>query len=146
MGGFDIGSTGQILTFEGTPYEGLEVKIDEAPLGLLTDMMEDYSKLTGEDVDVATAAKSLKTLMENFAGVLEEWNVERKGKPVPPTLDGVRSVGSKFFTAIIGAWLTGNVEADEELGKDSGSGGSSEAALTAMAAQSSSLPSSSPQR
>jgi hypothetical protein len=146
VGGFDVGSTGRILTFEGTPYEGLEVKVDEAPLGLLTDIMEDYAKLTGEDLDMKTAARVLKKLMENFAVVLEEWNAERKGVPVPPTLDGLRSLGSNFFTAIVGAWLTENVEADEELGKDSGSGGTSEAELAAMAASSSALPSSSQQR
>lgn len=145
MTGFDIGSTGQILTFTGTPYEGLEVKIDEAPLGLLTDMMEDYAKLTGENVDVEAAAGLLKKLMENFAMVLEEWNAKRKGVPVPATLDGVRSVGSKFFTTVVGAWLTENVEADEDLGKDSGSGTTSPEALTAAAGLSRSLPSSEPQ-
>jgi hypothetical protein len=146
VGGFDVGSTGRNLTFEGTPYEGLEVKVDEAPLGLLTDIMEDYARLTGEDLDVKTAARLLKGLMENFALVLEEWNAERKGVPVPPTLDGLRSLGANFFTAIVSAWLTGNVEADEELGKDSGSGATSPEELTAMAALSSSLPSSSPQK
>lgn len=146
MAGFDVGSTGRILTFEGTPYEGLEVKVDEAPLGLLLDIMEDYSRLTGEELDVKTAAKVFRQLLENFAVVLEDWNAERKGEPVPATLDGLRTLGSNFVTTLIGAWLTEKVQAGEELGKDSGSGATSEADLTAMAALSASLPSSSPQR
>lgn len=145
-GGFDLATTGHVLTFEGTPYEGLEVTVDEAPLGLLLAIMQDYSKITGEDLDLEGAAGVLTSLMEAFAGVLEGWNLKRKGKPVPPTLDGLRTVGSNFFLAVVGAWLTGNVEADEDLGKGSGSGGTSEEERAAMAALSSALPSSSPQR
>jgi hypothetical protein len=140
--GFDVASTGRILTFEGTPYEGLEMTVDEAPLGLLTDIMQDYAKLTGEDLDVKTAAKLLKTLMENFAAVLEDWNAERKGVPVPATLEGLRTLGSNFFTAVLGAWLTEKVAVDEDLGKDSPSGATSEAGLAAMAASLSGPPSS----
>jgi hypothetical protein len=145
MAGYDVGTTGKKLTFDGTPYEGLEVTVDEAPMGLLLDIMEDYSRLTGEDLDVKAAAKVLKQLTENFAMVLESWNAERKGVAVPPTMEGIRAVGSNFFTAIVGAWLTDEVQADEELGKDSGSGTTSQEALTAAAGLSRSLPSSSPQ-
>lgn len=145
--GFDVSTTGDILTFpEDSKYAGLEVTLDEAPMGLLLDITEDYARLSGGDLDVKTAAKVLKGLVENLAEVLEDWNVTRKGVPVPPTLEGVRSMGKTFVLTVIGAWLTGNVSADEELGKGSGSGGSSEAALAAMAASSSALPSSSQQR
>lgn len=147
MGGFEVGAgTGTILTFDGTQYEGLEVKIDEVPIGLLMDIAEKYDALTAEEVDMKAGMKLFRDLIESFATVLEEWNVTRKGEPVPATLDGLRLMGRTFVMAILGAWFNGTVQADEELGKDSGSGTTSPEALTAMAAQSSSLPSSPPQR
>ena len=51
-----------------------------------------------------------------------------------------------FAMTVIGAWLTGSVQADEDLGKGSASGGTSPEELAAMAAASSSLPSSEPQK
>ena len=74
--------------------------------------------------------------------MLEDWNVTRKGEAVPPTYEGLLTLDTQFVMAIVGAWLTGTTGADEELGKDSPSGGSSQEALTAAAALSSSLPSS----
>lgn len=144
---FDLSTTGRVLNFENTPYAGLTVKCDEAPIGLLTDIAKDYSKL----IDPALAASPegaelLDRLMENFAMVLEEWDLTRKGEPVPATLDGIRSVGSTFFMTLIRAWLTGTVQVDDDLGKGSASGGTSPEALAAMAALSSALPSSGPQR
>lgn len=145
--GFEVSTTGSLLTFpEGSLYHGLEVRLDEAPIGMLTDIMENYSRFAGGNVDPETAAKLITTLTDGFASVLEEWNAERKGVPVPATPEGVRSLGTTFVMAVIGAWVTGKTTAGEELGKDSPSGVSSEAELTAMAALSSSLPSSSPQR
>lgn len=141
MTGFDVGGTGRILTFEGTPYAGLEVKVDEAPLGLLLDIMEDFTRLTGDNLDVKAAARALKALIGNFAEVLEEWNVTRKGKPVPPTIEGLRSLGPAFVLDLVRAWLTEKVAADEGLGKDSASGTTSQEALTAAAGLSRSLPS-----
>lgn len=145
--GFEVSTTGTVLAFpEGSKYAGLEVTVDEAPVGLLLDIMENYSKLAGETVDMAMAAKVFPVLLKGFASVLEGWNATRKGKPVPATLEGLRSLGQGFVLAVIGAWLTGSVQADDELGKGSASGGTSPEALAAMAALSTSLPSSEPQR
>lgn len=144
VGGFEVSTTGSVLTFpEGSKYHGLEVTVDEAPLGMLLDIMEDYSRLSGENLDMATAAKVLKSITAGFAGVLEGWNATRKGEPVPATLEGLRSMGQAFAMAVIGAWLTGNVAADDDLGKGSPSGGTSAEELAAMAARSSSPASSS---
>ena len=56
-GGFEVSGTGTILTFDGTPYEGLEVKVDEVPVGLLMSIAENYTALTGGNVDVQTGMK-----------------------------------------------------------------------------------------
>lgn len=142
MGGFEVGTTGNVLDFTGTKYEGLEVRIDEAPLGVLLDVMEDFARLEGKTLDVPTAARVLRSMIVSFAQVLEGWNVERKGKPVPPTEEGLRSLGAEFVTDIVRAWLTGTAEPGDDLGKDSGSGETSPGELTAAAALSRSLPSS----
>lgn len=144
---FEVSTTGSLLTFpEGSPYAGLEVTVDEAPVGLLLDIMENYSKLAGTEVDMQTAAAVLPLLLNGFAGVLEGWNATRKGEPVPATLEGLKSLGQAFVLAVIGAWLTGKTSAGDELGKDSPSGETSPEVLTAAAALSSNLPSSGQQR
>lgn len=142
-GGFEVSTTGSVLTWpENSRYAGLEVTVDEAPVGLLLDIMGNYSKLSGETVDVATAAAVFPLLLEGFASVLESWNVTRKGEPVPATLEGLRSLGQGFVLTVVGAWLTGQTSADDDLGKGSPSGGTSPEELAQMAALSSSLPSS----
>ena len=142
VGGFEAPGTGNLLDFTGTPYEGLEVTVDSAPIGLLTGIMENYSAITGDEADMKTAGPLLLKLLKQFGEVLEDWNVTRKGEAVPPTYEGLLTLDTQFVMAIVGAWLTGTTGADEELGKDSDSGGSSQEALTAAAALSSSLPSS----
>lgn len=145
--GFEVSTTGSDLKFpEGSRYHGLKVRLDEAPIGMVTDVMEGYSKFTSGNVTPEEAAKLVTALTESFASVLEEWNATRKGVPVPATLEGVRSLGTMFVMGVIGAWVTGSVAADDDLGKGSGSGGTSPEALAAMAAASSSLPSSEPQK
>ena len=146
--GFEVGGgTGTILTFEGTAYAGLEVKVDEPPIGLLLDIGEKYEALTsGDVVTMQDQVKLIRELMGGFAQVLEEWNVTRKGKPVPATLEGLRLMGHKFVVAVIGAWFTGTVAVSDDLGKGSASGGTSPEELAATAALSSSPLSSEPQR
>jgi hypothetical protein len=142
MGGFEAPGTGNVLDFTGTPYEGLEVTVDSASVGLLMDIMGDYEAITAEDVNVKAALPVMSRLLGNFGELLESWNVTKRGKPVPASAEGLRSLDIHFAMAVIGAWLTGTTGADEELGKDSSSGGSSQEALTAAAALSSSLTSS----
>lgn len=142
MSGFEAPGTGKLLNFDGTPLEGLEVRCDDAPTGLLTDIMEDYAALAGDELDVQAAVPVIRRLLESFGGVIEEWNVTRKGQPVPPTYEGLRTLGITFVLQVVGAWLTGTTEAGGELGKDSTSGTTSDRELlTAAAALSSSLPS-----
>jgi len=140
MDGFELSTTGLKLSFSGA-LEGLEVTVDEPPLGLLMDIMERYEKLAGTDLDVKSAAPVLREMLAAFAGVLEDWNIKRKGVPVPATLEGLRTLGPKLVMEIIGKWLEQATQAPPELGKDSPSGGTSPEELAAMAALSSSLPS-----
>lgn len=142
--GYEVSTTGTVLTFpEDSRYPGLVVKLDEAPLGVLLGILEDFGS-AGRGAKAT--AQLLRSVLPKFASILESWNVERKGEPVPATLEGLESLGAAMVVDVIKAWLTGATSAGDELGKDSSSGDSSQEALTAAAALSSSLPSSSPQR
>lgn len=145
MSGFEAPGTGSKLDFTGTKYEGLEVTVDSVPLGLLTDIMEDYSRLTAENVDMTAALPVVLKLLGEFGRVLESWNVTKRGEPVPATAEGLKMLDLTFAMAIVGAWVTGTAQAPDPLPASSESGGSSAGALAAMAALSSSLPSSEPQ-
>lgn len=139
--GYRPPSTGSDLDFAGTQYEGLQVRMDSVPLRMLLEIGELAEGMQGGDLS------QMRALFSMFAGLVEEWNVEdRKGEPVPATLDGVMSQDTAFVMAVITAWIKAVSSAPPPLPGSSDSGGSSEAALAAMAAQSSALPSSSPQK
>lgn len=144
--GYRPPTTGQKLDFAGTPYEGLEVTVDAAPLGLLLDINEMFA--VARERNNKEAVDAMRDLLGKFAGVLESWNTEdrKTGEPVPPTLEGLLSQDSDFVLAIIGAWVGHTMAADEDLGKDSASGATSQEALIPMEPLSPSPPSSSPQR
>jgi hypothetical protein len=148
--GFEAPGTGSVLTFKDPRYEGLEVVVDSTPLGLVLSMAGQYDAATAAVAsgNVAAALPVIDELLRQFGEVLESWNVERRGKPVPPTYEGLLTLDGTFAMAIVGAWVTGSTgpDPDGELGKGSPSGGPSPEGLAAMAALSSSLPSSGPQR
>jgi hypothetical protein len=146
MGGYEAPGTGSVLDFAGTAHEGLEVTVDSVSIGVMLDILQDYSALTAENVTPAKAAGLITSLTGSFGAVLESWNVTRRGEPVPPTAEGLRSLDSGFVMDVVGAWLTGTAAAPPPLPGSSPSGGPSPEELAQMAAQSSSLPSSSPQR
>jgi len=140
--GFEAPGTGQKLDFTGTRLEGLEVTVDSASVGMLLDIMADYEAVTGEDVKPGEAIPVIRRLLENFGELLEEWNVERKGRPVPASYEGLRQLDINFVVELIGAWLTGTTDPGDELGKDSTSGENLPGGPTAAAAAlSRSLPS-----
>lgn len=117
------------LVFEGR--DGLEVTAEGLSTGDLLDLMETAAKL---GPDPAAAAKLnaearpvIEGLMGTLAGALTEWNIEdRHGKPVPATLAGLKSLNLSLVMDIITAWMAAQNGVDDDLGKDSGSGGNSD--------------------
>jgi hypothetical protein len=139
--GYRPPSTGSDLDFTGTQHEGLQVRMDSVPLGMLLEIGELAQGMQSGDLS------QMRVLFSMFAGLVEEWNVEdRKGEPVPATLDGVMSQDTAFVMAVITAWIKAVSSAPPPLPGSSESGGTSAEELAAMAALSSALPSSSPQR
>lgn len=129
------------LHFEERP--GLEVAARSVTL-------EKWMDLTGLSGDQALSSYEIPPGTPNdgaqgdFIKSLVSWNVTKGGKPVPQTLAGLRSLDLAFARELVNAWvmaLSGRIAPD--LGKDSPSGGTSEAESTlALAESSQSLPSS----
>jgi len=130
------------LTFEGRP--GLEVAARSVTLAR-------WMEITGLSGDDALTNTTLPDggpppsggLQEGFARALVSWNLTAGGVPVPATPEGLRSLDTGFARELVKAWLeavSGVIPAD--LGKDSGSGGTSEEPSLALANSSRSLPSS----
>jgi hypothetical protein len=134
--GYRPPSTGQVLDFTGTQYEGLEVTVDSVPVGMLLDIGDKAAAADKGDVS------QMRELFSLFASVIEAWNVEdRRGEPVQPTLEGLLSQDISFVMAVIGAWITATTSAPPPLPQASPSGVTSPEELTAAAALSRSLPS-----
>lgn len=140
MSGFEAPGTGVLLDFAGTEFDGLEVTVDSVSLGTLTDIMESYSEAT-EGAETAQGMAALVKLATQFAGCLESWNLEKRGKPVPADYEGFLSLDHQFALKLIGMWISRTTAASPELGKDLSSGGTSPEVLTAAAGLSASLPS-----
>ena len=146
VGGFEAPGTGNLLDFTGTPYEGLEVTVDAASMAVMLSVTELFAAASERTSQESVTA--MRDLLGMFAQVLESWNTEdrKTGDPVPATLEGLLSQDSDFVLAIIGAWLTGTLQADDDLGKDLPSGETSAEELIPMEPLSESPPSSSPPR
>lgn len=96
--GFEPQETLYKLTFEDPDMAGLEVTIREPSIdGLLS-----LGAIAGLDTKTVDAAK-IRPVFEAFASLLESWNVERKGKPVPATYEGIVSQTPGFIFKIIAA-------------------------------------------
>lgn len=96
--GFEPQETLYKLTWEDPAMAGLEVTVREPSI----DQM-----MTMSGMDVADAKKvspaQFRVVFELFAGLLDNWNVTRKGEPVPPTYEGVVSLSPGFVMKIIEA-------------------------------------------
>jgi hypothetical protein len=74
----------------------------------------------------------LDRLYEIVAGRMIEWNMEIDGKPVPPTVQGVREIDGGLLGTILGAWLKGAAMVSAPLGPTSSDGEDSAVALESI--------------
>ncbi len=96
--GFEAPDTLYALTWADDPsMAGLKVTVKEPSIDALMSM-------SGMAADPkAMAAEQIGAIFKVFAGLLDSWNVRRKGVPVPATYEGVISCGPAFITKIITA-------------------------------------------
>jgi len=96
--GFEAPDTLYALTWADDPaMAGLKVTVKEPSI-------DGIMSMSGMDADPkAMSADKLGAIFKVFAGLLDSWNVKRKGVPVPATYEGVISCSPAFITKIITA-------------------------------------------
>lgn len=140
------------LDFSGTDLDGLEVTARGTSVGGLLELADVGSRLEelkglDERAEGAQVREALRELFAPFAKVVVAWNVvDDDDEPVPASVDGFMSQEFDFITSIITSYVQAMTQAPPPLPGNSGSGTTSGEERAAMAALSSALPSSSPQR
>jgi hypothetical protein len=125
------------LKFADGKYAGLEVTTAAITTGELLEFID-----LADAAEDASNLQAAKVLLKRFGDVLEEWNVTRKGEPVPPTYEGLLMQQLPFTMDLIMAWITEMTAAPPPLPGGSPSGGSSPEVPPAVVSGSQSLPSS----
>jgi hypothetical protein len=95
------------LVFDGE-FEGLSVRLNTIPIGAYQRIVYllDYQPLDHDD-----AVKADIETQRIFCDALIEWNLEnKKGEPVPATLDGLRSHDKELIEAMMRAWISAMVD------------------------------------
>lgn len=120
--GFDA-ETIYNLTFEDGKLSGLEVRAAAPTLGD-TLKLAPLAKFEHQQV----GPEDLPTVMpafEVFAASLIDWNLERRGKPVPATYDGLLQLDPSLAMLLIDAWMRAFVHVATPLAMPSSGGGTS---------------------
>jgi hypothetical protein len=96
--GFEAPETLFKLIFEDPDMAGLEVTVHEPTI-------DDLLAISGMDAAGAKTMDPAKVrgMFSAFAGLLDSWNLTRKGEPVPATLEGVLSQSPGFIMKIVAA-------------------------------------------
>jgi hypothetical protein len=108
---------------------GLRVRVEGLSTGDLLDFIGLADQIPGggsaQKLDPETK-QTVLLLMETLAGALVEWNVaDRDGKVRPADMEGLRACNLALVMDIATAWVSAQTDVDGDLGKDSGSAGTS---------------------
>jgi hypothetical protein len=117
--GFEPPETLYKLTWEDPAMAGLEVTVREPSIDQLLSM-DAVGDGGGKDMDT----DKIRAAFRIFADLLESWNVQRKGEPVPATYEGVISQNPRFVMKIISAMGSEFAKPDPTLPTGSSGGGS----------------------
>lgn len=118
--GFEPEPTHYRLRFADSALAGLEVTAESLSVDefLRVSALADAAK--GDTS--AASAKAADDLLDAFAENLVEWNVTRKGHPVPATRAGVGTQKFDFILKMIMAWMEAIASVDTPLPAGSASG------------------------
>lgn len=105
------------LDFEGTEYEGLEVKVR----GLTTG---EYLEIVSLSAPGAEGDKETEGMLRMFANHLVSWNLidEETGELVPTDYEGVKSNDFVMNMFIVNAWTAAIADVPEKTEKKSPTG------------------------
>lgn len=123
-GGFEAPETTLDLDFSDTPYKGLKIAVAAGTNGEFLDLQ-----------DLAGAGEN-RQMFRRFAALLRNWNVTRKGVPVPATYEGLLTLEPTFTEMIITVFMKNVTSAPPPLNGNSPSGTTSPEELLAAASRS----------
>lgn len=104
------------LDFEGTEYDGLEVKVT----GLTTG---EYLELISLGGPTDAGDKEAEGMIRMFAKHLVSWNLEDEaGKPIPTTYEAVADNDFTMNASIVNAWTNALTAVSDETAKKSPNG------------------------
>lgn len=121
MSGYEVPDTEYRLQFTDKAHAGIVVRVGAMSLGEGIHAAFELGWSADDDMDTRKAKQ--QQLHEMFVAHLVEWNLTKKGKPVPPTYDGLLSLEPKFVGLLIGTWQVGRTAVPDPLDSDSSSGG-----------------------
>lgn len=118
--GFEVEVPIYKLKFHGTKWEGLEVKMESAAVGFLFDcarLAEELSASKGVE-----QMEKIEKLINSVADCLVEWNITKRGEPVPATVAGLRLQPIDLVLELIQAWTRAVTVVPDPLVKASKNG------------------------
>ncbi|MCG6493443.1 hypothetical protein [Kitasatospora sp. A2-31] len=91
------------LTFKGTEFDGLEVRIRGLNTG---QMLELEAARLAREAGGETGVGATRQMTEMLASALVSWNAEDEdtGLPIPPTLEGLLAQDASFNAVLIDQW------------------------------------------
>jgi hypothetical protein len=118
--GFEPEATHYRLRFTDPGLSGLEVTAESLSV-------DEFLRVSGlaaqaQQAGAAEGADAAGDLLDSFAANLVEWNVTRKGKPVPADRAGVGTQKFDFILKIVMAWMEAIASVDTPLPAGSNSG------------------------
>uniref|UniRef100_A0A6M3XKI8 Uncharacterized protein n=1 Tax=viral metagenome TaxID=1070528 RepID=A0A6M3XKI8_9ZZZZ len=121
--GYEIPKRTALLTFEGTDYDGAEVRVRlDVGLGFWLKIRE-----LGDSPN----APELYSLFAQT--ILMDWNLEDEGERLPATEEGILTIPSALANIIINSWMEAVAKPPAPLAKPFGNGSMSGEPLTAKA-------------
>jgi len=124
--GFTVPERTATLVLDEPPYQGAEIEVSlTVGLGTYLGIMR-WSAMhsTVDQRDAEAVAVAMEQAVRLFGeNALLGWNLERAGRPIPATPDGMLSLGVDLMSQIISTWL-GAIAGGDPLASRSGKQGS----------------------
>lgn len=94
------------LTFpEGHGLHRVEMEVRGLSFGELVELNRAYRAYRGGgNVDMEGQLEAVGTLLDIFGRALQEWNIERGGKPIAPDRAGLEGLDPAYLLDAIGSW------------------------------------------
>lgn len=121
---------------EDTPYHGLVVNVAGMTIGEYNEMMHGYLRTVKVKTDEEKAEANMASsdyIREIFAAKVRDWNLTRKGEPVPVSKEVLDGLDSRLSVVLVRRWMDELTSLPESLVGKSSDGGVSPDQLTALA-------------